>query len=72
MLLIERLVEDVTRVNNIYTYRGTEYIVIGESDKDTERLIQDFKHCESIKDYTTIKNRIINGTKFGWLRQVNS
>jgi len=70
MLLIERLVEDVIKKNNTYTYRGTEYIVIGESDKDTERLIQDFKYCESIHDYNTIDNRIINGIMWGWLKQV--
>lgn len=60
----------MAETNNTYTYRGTEYIVIGDSDKDTERLIQDFKYCESIKDYTTINNRIVNGTKWGWLKQL--
>ena len=67
---IDKLVVSVERVNNIYTYRGTEYIVIGDSDKDTERLIQDFKYCESIYDYKTIDNRIINGIKWGWLKHV--
>ena len=56
--------------NNIYTYRGVSYEVVGESESDTKRLIQDFIYCESVKDYTTIKNRIINGTTWGWLRQV--
>ena len=63
---------NVAKTNNTYTYRGTEYIVIGDSDKDTERLIQDFKYCESIYDYKTIDNRIINGIKWGWLIEVNS
>lgn len=69
---IDKLAVSVAKINNIYTYKGTEYIVIGDSDKDTERLIQDFKYCESIKDYNTIRNRIINGVKWGWLKQVNS
>ena len=70
MLLTKKDAVDVTKQNNTYTYKGAEYIVIGDCDKETERLIQDFKYCECIHDYTTIDNRITNGIKWGWMVKV--
>ena len=70
MLLTKKDAVDVIKKNNTYTYKGTKYTVIGESDDDTERLIQDFKYCESIHDYNTIDNRITNGIKWGWMVKV--
>ena len=52
----------------IYEYRQVKYEVIGEDDDMSLRLVNDFKHCESVGDYTTIKNRIAGGLKWGWLK----
>ena len=54
----------------IYEYRQVKYEVIGEDDSDSLRLVNDFKHCESIGDYITIKNRITGGLMWGWLKQL--
>ena len=52
----------------IYEYRQVKYEVIGEDDSTSLRLVNDFKHCESIGDYITIKNRIAGGLKWGWMK----
>ena len=39
-----------------------------EDDDMSLRLVNDFKHCESVGDYQTIKNRIAGGLKWGWLK----
>lgn len=54
----------------IYEYRQVKYEVIGEDDDMSLRLVNDFKHCESIGDYQTIKNRITGGLMWGWLKQM--
>lgn len=54
-------------MKDIYTYKGKQYRVIGETDDMTLRLINDFLYCESIGDYTTIDNRITNGVMFSWM-----
>jgi len=54
----------------IYEYRQVKYEVIGEDDDMSLRLVNDFKHCESIGDYQTIKNRITGGLMWGWLKQI--
>jgi len=45
------------------------YEILGERK---EQLLRDFQHCEEIKDYGTINNRIIKGTKWGWLKDLNN
>jgi hypothetical protein len=52
-----------------YKHKGIEYEIVGES---AERLLSDFKYCESIGDWKTIQNRIINGTMWGWLKKINN
>lgn len=47
-----------------YTFKKQKYLI---EDEDALRLFEDFKYCESIGDYVTINNRIINGLKWGWL-----
>jgi hypothetical protein len=61
--------------NPIYTYKGKSYEIRSDvTDKDdkgrAEQLLIDFKHCEKVGDWGTIKNRITNGTMWGWLKEV--
>ena len=53
----------------IYTHKGIAYEIL---DERAEQLLKDFLHCEKIGDWRTIKNRIINGTMWGWLKEVES
>tara|TARA_R100000951_G_scaffold107032_1_gene102066 strand:+ start:56 stop:238 length:183 start_codon:yes stop_codon:yes gene_type:complete len=55
---------------HIYQYKGQDYEIIGESDIDTIRLINDFKYCESIGDYLTIDNRMTGGLMHGWIKKL--
>ena len=63
--------------NPIYTYRGKSYEILSHiTNKDgderrAEQLLIDFKHCESKGDWDTISNRITNGLKWGWLKEVS-
>ena len=61
-----------------YSFEGKHYkIVITEEENDDdnrkreEQLLRDFKHLESQHDYATIKNRIISGTSWDWLIEIN-
>lgn len=60
--------------NPIYTYRGKSYEILREEVESpsqpnrAEGLLIDFKHCESVGDWGTIKNRITNGLMWGWLK----
>lgn len=52
-----------------YTFKGITYEII-EEPKRANQLLRDFLWCEEVKDWTTIKNRITNGTMWGWLKEV--
>lgn len=58
----------------IYSYRGKKYKIVKNKFKDDplrpNQLIIDFKHCEKVGDYLTIKNRITNGLIWGWLKEI--
>ena len=60
-----------------YTYRGKRYEILSQitnRDGDTlraEQLLTDFLHCEEVRDWGTIKNRITNGLKWGWLKEIS-
>lgn len=57
-----------------YTFRGIKYKIVKDKFKDDPdrpaQLIRDFEHCEKVSDWITIKNRITNGTMWGWLKEV--
>ena len=53
----------------IYTHKGIAYEIL---DERAEQILKDFLHCEKKGDWRTIKNRIINGTMWGWLKEVES
>jgi len=63
--------------NPIYTYRGKRYEILSQitnrdgDNQRAEQLLIDFKHCESKGDWDTISNRITNGLKWGWLKEVS-
>ena len=52
-----------------YTFKGITYEII-EEPKRANQLLRDFLWCEEKKDWITIKNRITNGTMWGWLKEV--
>lgn len=58
----------------IYTFKGIKYKIVEDKFKDDPlrpaQLIRDFEHCEEIRDWVTIKNRIANGIMWGWLKEV--
>ena len=60
-----------------YKYKNKTYqiLIIDEWDRCRQRekqILRDFKYCEKINDWGTIKNRITNGVKWGWLIEINS
>jgi hypothetical protein len=62
--------------NPIYTYKGKRYEIVREECDSPDQpnradgLLRDFLYCESKGDWDTIKNRIINGTMWGWLKEI--
>ena len=55
----------------IYTHKGIAYQILEEPQR-AEQLLKDFLYCEKTGDWNTIKNRITNGTMWGWLKEVES
>tara|TARA_Y100000389_G_C17439438_1_gene507653 strand:+ start:443 stop:646 length:204 start_codon:yes stop_codon:yes gene_type:complete len=60
-----------------YKYKNKIYqiLITDEWDRCKQRekqILRDFKYCEKINDWGTIKNRITNGVKWGWLTEINS
>jgi hypothetical protein len=56
-------------IKRTYTFKGITYEIIEEPQRANQLLV-DFLHCEEKKDWITIKNRITNGTMWGWLKEV--
>ena len=62
----------------IYTHKGKRYRILThitdrEGDRGRgEQLLRDFLHCEEVGDWETVKNRITNGLKWGWLLELTS
>jgi hypothetical protein len=54
-----------------FSWKGKEYLIqTDEGEKRDKQILRDFNHCLEIRDYGTIKNRITNGTMWGWLKKV--
>ena len=58
-----------------YSFEGKTYeIVITDewerNEQRTQQVYDDFKYCESIYDWGTIKLRILNGKTLGWLKEI--
>jgi hypothetical protein len=60
---------EVNKDKVYYTYKGKTYEIISD-DVSALQLLDDFKYCESIRDWVTIRNRIIGGLAWGWLKEV--
>ena len=64
--------------NPIYTYRGKRYEILSSvtnedgDDGRAQQLLIDFLHCEKVGDWDTISNRITNGLKWGWIREIQN
>jgi hypothetical protein len=58
-----------------FTYRGKTYEILKEqTDREGdegrgEQILRDFEYCKEVRDWTTIKNRILGGTTHGWLKE---
>ena len=50
----------------IYTHKGKKYRIQVDDGRE-EIILSDFLYCESIGDWDTVKNRMSNGLKWGWL-----
>ena len=53
----------------IFVYRGKEYKIQSNDGRD-EIILNDFEWCVRNKDWDTIGNRITNGLKWGWLKEI--
>ena len=64
-------------MNPKFQHKGLWYEILSEvTDKDGdegrgEQILRDFQYCESKGDWMTIKNRIKNGLKWGWLKEIS-
>jgi len=61
----------------IYQYKGKLYKIIitdeGEyNEQRMEIILRDFLAMEKVGDWVTIKNRTVNGIKWGWLKEIVS
>ena len=55
-----------------YNFRKVDYqIVTDEGKQRDEQILIDFLHCEKVRDYNTIENRITNGLMWGWLKKID-
>ena len=65
---------DLDSVRVVYTHKGITYELLDDKRDERpdwkEQVVRDFLHCERIGDWNTIKNRIANGLKWGWLREI--
>ena len=56
-----------------FTFKGKTYeIVSDDSMRTPEDLLRDFEYCVEKSDWKTIENRIINGTTWGWLKEIKN
>ena len=60
-----------------YTYKNKTYqiLITDEWDRCRQRekqILKDFQYCEETGDWGTIKNRMTNGIKWGWLIETTS
>lgn len=61
----------------IYTHKNKTYqiLIVDEGDRCRQReeqILRDFHHCEKVGDWGTIKNRMTNGLKWGWLIELKN
>ena len=61
--------------NPKFQHKGIWYEILSQiTDEGDEgranQLLIDFLHCESKRDWGTIKNRITNGLIWGWLKEI--
>ena len=56
-----------------FKFKGKTYEIISDDTQRTsEDLLRDFEHCLKVRDYQTIENRIINGTTWGWMKEIKN
>jgi len=60
-----------------YTYKNITYQIIITDEWDRcrqreEQILRDLQYCEKTGDWGTIKNRMTNGLKWGWLIKIKS
>tara|TARA_B100001564_G_C20573640_1_gene639605 strand:+ start:460 stop:642 length:183 start_codon:yes stop_codon:yes gene_type:complete len=56
-----------------FTFKGKTYEIISNDNMRTpDDLLRDFKYCFEVRDYQTIKNRVTNGLRWGWLKEIKN
>ena len=62
-----------------FSFKGKEYQIVPEESKvltepvrPAESLLRDFEYCKEVGDYQTIKNRITNGLRWGWIKELKN
>ena len=62
-----------------FKFKGKEYQIVPEESKvltepvrPAESLLRDFEYCKEVGDYQTIKNRITNGLRWGWIKELKN
>jgi hypothetical protein len=56
-----------------FTFKGKTYEITSNDEyRSNEDLLRDFKYCLEVRDYQTIKNRITNGLKWGWMNEIKN
>jgi len=60
-----------------FRFKNKEYQIVSEESKvgvpphrPNKDLLRDFEHCLKVRDYQTIKNRIIGGLHWGWMKEI--
>lgn len=59
-------------MNPSFKFKGATYEIFETkcSIQTNEWLKKQFEYSLSINDFNTIENRIINGLKWGWLKEI--
>ena len=56
-----------------FSWKGKEYLIhTDEGEVRDKQILRDFNHCVETKDWVTIRNRITNGTMWGWLKEIET
>jgi hypothetical protein len=57
----------------IFKFKGKTYqITSNDNYRSNEDLLRDFEYCLEVRDYQTINNRITNGLKWGWMKELKN
>lgn len=58
----------------IFTFKGKQYEILPQEDKiqTSKWLLSQFEYAVKTHQFITVENRIINGLKYGWVREITN